>query len=324
MQAYLERLNMNIFNEGTIESFAIGVDYEIIEDTLKKLNVIIDNAVSDIKRGNAYITGNCEIIPINEFCSGAVSPNSSLDVLLVLTSSQIEFNTLKFNNNKLKKFWNKIKYSWKHRKDDDKRKKKKHKIQISENPQDKSKYDIHQFNKDLLNSIVNYISKTTICSIENGIVKINGDALPFKTRIFPVINKFGSYNYFVESKNKFVNMDFKNRFKINEQMYVKYGEKYLSLLRIFNTLYFNIYNTSPNQIFIESLIFNLPEEAFYKKTNYESFIFAINYFANTNSNALISCTDSNKKIYEDDLSGVSLNKIIDFFNNIKKFVEMKY
>lgn len=315
---------MNVFNEGTIESFATNVDNEIIDDALKKLYLIIDNAVSDLKKGNAYLTGNCEIIPINEFCSGAVSPNSMLDVLLVLTSSQIEFNTIRYDRNRLKKFWNKVKYAWQHRKDNEKRNKKKEKIKLSLNISDKNKYDIHQFEKDLLNSLVNYLSKTTICSIENGIIKINGDSLPFKTRIFPVINKFGSYNFFSENKNKFINWDFKNRFKNIEQMYLKFGEKYLALLRIFNTIYFNIYGFSPNQMFVESLILNLPDEAFDKNTNYEAFVFAINYFLNINLNSLISCTDNNKKIFEDEMCGISLNKIIEFINSIKKLIEIKY
>lgn len=315
---------MNVFNEGTIESFATNVDNEIIDDALKKLYLIIDNAVSDLKKGNAYLTGNCEIIPINEFCSGAVSPNSMLDVLLVLTSSQIEFNTIRYDRNRLKKFWNKVKYAWQHRKDNEKRNKKKEKIKLSLNISDKNKYDIHQFEKDLLNSLVNYLSKTTICSIENGIIKINGDSLPFKTRIFPVINKFGSYNFFSENKNKFINWDFKNRFKNIEQMYSKFGEKYLALLRIFNTIYFNIYGFSPNQMFVESLILNLPDEAFDKNTNYEAFVFAINYFLNINLNSLISCTDNNKKIFEDEMCGISLNKIIEFINSIKKLIEIKY
>lgn len=315
---------MNVFDEGTIESFATKVDSEIIENALNSLNVIIDNAVSDIKKGNAFIVGNSEIIPINEFCSGAVSPNSTLDVLLVLTSSQIEFNTVKFNKNKLKNFWNKVKYAWKHRKDDSRRsrkrrRKKTEKIEITF--KDKSKYDINQFNQDLLNSIVNYISDTTICSVENGVVIITGESLSFKTRIFPVINKFGSYNYFKVSKNKFINLDFKNRFKIIDDMIEQYGEKYLSLIRIFNALYFNIYGTSPNQIFIESLIFNLPQEAFLKNTNYETFVFAINYFLNSNLNSLKSCVDLSKKIYEENLIGMSLANIVDFFNNIKKYLK---
>lgn len=259
---------MKIFDEGTIKSFAVSVDYEIIENALNNLNVIIDNALSDIKKNNAFLVGNCEILPINEFCNGAVSPNSTLDILLILTSSQLEFNTVKLNKNKFKNFWNKIKYAWKHRKDDSKRSRRKRRKQTEKIEivfKDKSKYDMYQFKQDLLNSIVNYISPTTICSIESGVIKIYGESLPFKTRIFPVINKFGSYNYFLERKNKFINLDFKDRFKIIKEMTENYGEKYLAILRIFNALYFNIYNISPNQIFIESLVFNLPKRSIFEK-----------------------------------------------------------
>lgn len=318
---------MKVFDEGTIKSFAVSVDYEIIENALNSLNIIIDNALSDIKKNNAFLVGNCEILPINEFYNGAVSPNSTLDVLLILTSSQLEFNTVKFNKNKFKNFWNKIKYAWKHRKDDSRRsrrsrrRKQKQVKKIEIVLKDKTKYDMYEFKQDLLNSIVNYISPTTICSIESGVIKINGESLPFKTRIFPVINKFGSYNYFLERKNKFINLDFKDRFKIINEMTENYGEKYLAILRIFNALYFNIYNTSPNQIFIESLIFNLPREAFLKKSDYETFVFAVNYFININLNNLKSCVDPTKKIYEDTLSGISLINIVDFFNNLKKFLK---
>lgn len=315
---------MKIFDEGTIKSFAVSVDYEIIENALNNLNVIIDNALSDIKKNNAFLVGNCEILPINEFCNGAVSPNSTLDILLILTSSQLEFNTVKLNKNKFKNFWNKIKYAWKHRKDDSKRSRRKRRKQTEKIEivfKDKSKYDMYQFKQDLLNSIVNYISPTTICSIESGVIKIYGESLPFKTRIFPVINKFGSYNYFLERKNKFINLDFKDRFKIIKEMTENYGEKYLAILRIFNALYFNIYNISPNQIFIESLVFNLPKEAFLKKSDYETFVFAVNYFININLNSLKSCVDSTQKIYEDILSGISLVNIVDFFNNLKKFLK---
>lgn len=315
---------MKVFDEGTIKSFAVSVDYEIIENALNSLNIIIDNALSDIKKNNAFLVGNCEILPINEFYNGAVSPNSTLDVLLILTSSQLEFNTVKFNKNKFKNFWNKIKYAWKHRKDDSRRSRRRQQKQVKKIEivlKDKTKYDMYEFKQDLLNSIVNYISPTTICSIESGVIKINGESLPFKTRIFPVINKFGSYNYFLERKNKFINLDFKDRFKIINEMTENYGEKYLAILRIFNALYFNIYNTSPNQIFIESLIFNLPREAFLKKSDYETFVFAVNYFININLNNLKSCVDPTKKIYEDTLSGISLINIVDFFNNLKKFLK---
>jgi len=311
---------MNVFNEGTIESFALGVDYNLITETLTKLNLIIDNAIADMKKVNTFLIGQCEIIPINEFSSGAVSPNSTLDVFLTLTSSQIEFNTIKSNQNKFKNFIKRIKWAWKN-KDNNKKKKKKLKAKM-DNSQilNSNKYDISRFNYDFLNSIIKYLNQTTICSIEGGVIKINGDTLPFNVRIFPVINKFGSYNFFLESKSKFINIDFKNRFKNIENMYKSFGESYLALIRIFNSIYYNIYNKSTNQFFIESLILNLPAETFFKETNYLSFVFAINYFANVHLNNLKACTDENKKIFEEPLCGTNLSHIIDFIQNIKKYI----
>ncbi|MDD2227256.1 MAG: hypothetical protein PHH71_01565, partial [Clostridia bacterium] len=103
---------MKIFDKGTIESFAIGVDFDIIDDAFSTLTAIIDNALSDLKKDNAFIIGTSEIMPINEFYTGAISPNSTFDVFLILTSSQLEFNSIKLNKNKLKNFSNRIKIAW--------------------------------------------------------------------------------------------------------------------------------------------------------------------------------------------------------------------
>lgn len=316
---------MKIFDKGTIESFAIGVDFDIIDDAFSTLTAIIDNALSDLKKDNAFIIGTSEIMPINEFYTGAISPNSTFDVFLILTSSQLEFNSIKLNKNKLKNFSNRIKIAWQDQKINKKKKrrwwrKSENKLLDNQLPKtrDKNKYNIFDFNRDLLNMIARYITQTTICSLERGVITINGESLPFKTRIIPVVNKFGSYNFFLENKGKFINIDFKNRFKNLDRMIEKFGNNFLVLLRIFNTLYFNLYNASPNQIFIESLVFNLPSEVFLKKSNYESFVFAINFLINTNLSTLNSISDS-KKIYEDKLCETNINQIKDFFNKIKKY-----
>ncbi|MDD2445250.1 MAG: hypothetical protein PHX09_00295 [Clostridia bacterium] len=311
---------MNVFNEGTIESFALGVDCDIITEALSKLNLIIDNTIADMKKVNAFLIGQCEIIPINEFSSGAVSSISTLDIFLTLTSSQIEFNTIKLNQNKFKNFTKRIKWAWEN-KDVNKKKKKKLKAKTDNAQTLNNKYDIFRFNNDFLNSVIKYLNQTTICSIERGVIKINGDCLPFDVRIFPVINKFGSYNFFLNSKNKFINIDFKNRFKNIEDMYENYGETYLALIRIFNSLYYNIYNKQANQFFIESLVLNLPAETFFKETNYSCFVFAMNFFANVNLNELKACTDLNKKIFEEKLCGTSLSQMIEFMQNIKKYID---
>ena len=314
---------MKIFDKGTIESFAIGVDFDIIDNAFLTLTAIIDNALLDLKKDNVFIIGTSEIMPINEFYTGAISPNSTLDVFLILTSSQLEFNSIKINKNKLKGFFNRVKIAWQDQKNNKKKKRWLRKAENNSDNQltkisDKNKYHIFDFNKDLLNMIARYITQTTICSLEKGVITINGESLPFKTRVIPVINKFGSYNFFLENKSKFINIDFKNRFKNLDQMIEKFGNNFLALLRIFNTLYFNLYNESPNQIFIESLLFNLPNDVFFKDSNYKSFVFATNFLINTNLLTLNSITDS-KKIYEDELCGTDIRQIKDFLNKIRRY-----
>ena len=137
--------------------------------------------------------------------------------------------------------------------------------------------------------------------------------------ILPVINKFGSYNYYSHAKNKFENIDFKNRFKILEEMYQNYEEKVINLLRIFNALYFNLYDNNANSILIESLVYNLPKETYEKKSNYEMFVFATNYLANTKISSLVSIVDQSKKIFQDKLCSASVIDIVNFIKDIKKY-----
>lgn len=309
---------MVIFDKNTIESFANKVDDEVVETALSNLSFILTNAINDIRKRNPYISENFEILKINEFYSGAILPNSSLDVMLVLNSPQLEFNTVKLIKKKFSTFVNRLKFSLKNSKKTKKRDK--YIATSTENlNKEKTNYTIPIFEKDLLNAVANYITPMTIVSINNGVLQINGEDLAFKVNIFPVINKFGSYNFYLYNKNKFLNIDYKNRFEILEYMQKNFGEKFINLIRIFNALYFNLYGNCANSLLIESLIFNLPDETYNKNTNYEMFVFAVNFLANSKISSLISITDFSKKIFQDKLCSASVLDIVNFIKDIKKF-----
>ncbi|MDD4815785.1 MAG: hypothetical protein PHQ62_01425 [Clostridia bacterium] len=309
---------MIVFDKNTIESFAQKVDDEVIENSLSSLSIILNSAMSDIRKRNPYISENFEIFPVNEFYAGAVLPNSNIDVFLVLNSPQLEFNTVKLIKNKVGTFLSRLKISW----NNSKKKKKKDKyIKTFEPNQEQTKniYNIPTFEKDLVNAIANYITPLSVVSILNGIIQIKGEDLAFNVNIFPVINKYGSYNFYQYNKNKFLNIDYKYRFKHLDEMEEAYGEKFTDLLRIFNALYFNLYEHNANSVLVESLIFNLPEETFNKKTNYEMFVFAINFIANSKVSKFLSISNPEKNMLQDNLISTPVLDILNFVKDIKKY-----
>lgn len=310
---------MAIFDKTAIENFAIKVDEKVKETTFSTLSFAIQNAIDELAKKNAMISKNIELIPVNEFFSGAVLPNSKLDVLLVLKSPQLEFNTVKLVNDKLKSFWLRVKEAWKNRKKKKKKDKYINKIKTEELATNEN-YNFRFFAVDFINCIANNITNTSVVNYKNGVFEIMGEEFPFTCRIFPVIDKTGSYNFYEPKKNKFINIDFQSRHKNLEVLYSNYGEDFLELNQIFSAVYFNIFSSLPNSLYIESLIANLPKETFDQKTIYGRFIFAVNYFINKKSSDFFAITDTNKKIYEEILCDTTLPQISSFMKNLQKYL----
>lgn len=314
---------MQIFDKGTIEGFAQSVDEKMIDENFSRLSFVVQKTMDDIRKNNAYINENFEIIPINEFMSGAVTPRSNLDILLVLNSPQLEFNTVKFIKNKFKSIWLKIKDIWKYRKRKSKKKKKKNKESYNEEIDfDKNLYSMISFQKDFVNHISNYLSSSSIVILSRGVIVIKGEDFAFKIRIFPVINKFGSYNYYLSDKIKFFNIDFKERNENLEYLISEFDEKYINFVRIFTNIYYSIYNKTPNAIFIESLVANFPKEIYELENTYDMFLFALNFLNNTRLSNIRSITNFAMPIYKDDLCEMNIAELKKFIDDMVKYTKM--
>lgn len=312
---------MKIFDKTTIENFSLKVDEEVVQNSLSIFSFIIEKSMEEFTKNNAFITTNFDLQIVNEFYSGAVLPNSRIDFLLILKSPQLELNTSKLLNNKFKSFWTRLKYAWKNRK---KKKKKKKDKYINNNKEirqiDKSKYNISNFCLDFLNHLSNNLEKDCIVTLSNGIIEIGGHRLPFSCRIFPVFDRGETYNFYLVSKNKFFNIDFKNRGQYLQELIDTYGDRYIELCQVFSGLYYNLTQSRPNALFIESLIANLPKDAFFYETTYESFVFAVNYLTNKKQSEFFSITNTNTKLIEEKLCGATALEISSFMKNLQKYL----
>lgn len=310
---------MGVFDKQTIIGFTEPINYEIIEENYSRLLEILSSVMSDLSKRNAVINPDAEVLPINEFASGAITPISNLDVFLVIKSPQIELNTVKITKNKFRSFWERLKLAWKRSRIKKKRKRRNKKLndQTTLTSQIKGKYDINDLCLDLVNNISNYITPLTIVSLTNAIVNIIGDDFTFPVNIFPAIKKGNVYSVYNKILNKFYDYDFTQRFENLRRVAFGKEEKVLNLIKIYNMLYFNLYNKHLYQPFVESLIYNLPENTFDSDDIYEIFIRSINFLNNARWQDCVSILDNTLPMFKDQRLNMNLYETLDFIKNVK-------
>ena len=310
---------MAIFDKSTIENFAGEIHDEVVDSALSTFSFILGNAMQDFAKANALVGSEYEILPINEFFSGAVLPNSKVDLLLILKSPQLELNTSKIIKNKAKSLWTRLKFSWRNRKR--RKKKDKYITKIKVDPRlDRDKYTLYHFGIDLVEHISKHIPKECVVALYNGVLEIGGQGLAFPCRIYPVIDKGETFNFYQVRKNKFINIDLGKRAVHLQELLEIYGERYLQLVKIFMAVYYNINSHMPNAIFVESLVANLPKDAFLSDDIYERFIFSVNYLFNTKQNELFSIRNTSKRLLADELTQISNMEYTEFLKSLQKLL----
>ncbi len=310
---------MAVFDKSTIIGFTQNVDENVIEEDYSALLQILTNVMVDLSKKNAMINSDVEIVPINEFSTGAVTPVSSLDVFLVIKSPQIELNTISLVKNKFISFWERLKLAWKKSRIKKKRKKRKKNLDENStlNSQIKGKYNINDLCIDLVNAISKYITPLTLVSCTNAIVSISGDDFTYPINIYPAVKKGETYSVYDKILNKFFIYDFTQRFINLQNKFKGIEDKALNLIKIYNMLYFNIYNKNAYQPFIESLVYNMPMTIFEDDDCYECFIKSINFLNNANFATFVSVLDNKKQMFKDENLYVNMYETLDFIKNIK-------
>ncbi len=310
---------MAIFDKETIIGFTNNVSNEIILENYYRLVRILTSSMENISKKNAIVSSEIDVIPINEFTNGAITPISSLNVFLVIKSPQIELNTVKVVKNKFKSFWERLKLAWKRSRIKKKRKRRNKKIDENStlSSQLKGKYDINDLCVDLVNNIANYITPLSLVSSTNAIISITGDDFSFPVNIYPAISKGSKYVVYDKILNKFFEYDFTERFQNYKAMIMGKEDKVINLIKIYNMLYYNLYNKNLDQPFIESLIFNMPNEIFESDDIYEIFINSINFLNNARFKDFVSILDRSLNIFKDNRLGLNYYETLEFLKLIK-------
>ncbi len=298
---------MKTISKQLIESIAEMDNSEFVNDVEEKINSLVYLAVDDMSKSIPYVdVDRCVLQPVNEIFNGAITPESEFVYFLGFSSPQIEMNCLQYND-----FWKKLKdrllYAWNESK---KSKKKKSRKKIEEAPKETvyefndTRYNLEMLKADLQKAFVKNLTMTSIVYNYDNFIRIIGrDEFGIRTQIiiYPCLIEGNNFKFFINRKKGFYSINFEKRTELFIDKTSRVGDVFVKMIKIFNTLFRNSARTyiMPNQIFIESLLYNTPDELFDGENIYDTFIKIVNFLNMTDINDFKSILDPNLTISQD-------------------------
>lgn len=319
----------NKLSKKIIEGIVRNDNSSFVNAIDKQVEELIIDAINDLSSKISYVsTKNVVLQPANELLSGAMTDNSRFVYFLGVDNVQIDLNTRKSTV-----FWKALKervvYAWRtrgSRRRAEKRLKKAAERQEKKEQEfnfDPSKYNLFNLTEDLQKAVSNYLSKTTLIYLEGNVLQIVGkEDFGSNTQIIIYITLYDGekFKYFLGKKEGYLKIDFQKRVNSLNEKIDKVGEVFVNMIKIYNVLYFDVNGVMPNQIFVESLFYNCPDELFDADDPYKTFVKIINYFTVKSSRNFKSIV-SEFNIFKDKLCGNSSFGHSKLLNNLNELSE---
>ena len=308
-------------NKELIEGLRDSTNNEFVENINNLVYYLVTESMKELAVKSSFIQiDKISLIPVNEIYLGAVCSNSEYTYFLGIPNKEIELNSLE-KKHFFKNLWNRFVRAWRISRNKPKRKKKKNDEEDVNLPtRTLSKYTIDDLKTDIVNQLSNFVTPTTIIyEYEDHISIIGREDLGsnVKVNIYVCLydDKNDVYKLYNGRKNKFYDIDLKQRFKNLNKKYETCGENFVDMVRIYNSLYSKAFNKIPNQILIESLLCACPD-SLYSNDLYQTFINISNYIRLVDVSAIRSIYDNTKSIFKEKLI-VDVNAQVDFSRLIK-------
>lgn len=298
---------------------------KFVNDTSDLVNKLLSSAIEQLSKKVSYINlDNVILQPVNELLNGAFVDNSSFTYILGINNPQLELNTYK-KLNFWRNFKERLKYAWKNRKKNKKRRfrfRRKRKVEeIKEIKFDPTKYSIYDLAEDLQNSLLPFLSETSIVNLQDNILRIYGkDDFGVNTAIELYLANFNSndvFKFYRGRRKGFIDINLQKRLDNLTKKIKGAGKNFIKILKIFNTVFYNINNYMPNQVYLESVLCFCPNELFKGNDIYKIFMKLINYITIKGVRNIPSINDETKTIYDDEVcgnTGIAFAKMLSVFS----------
>ncbi len=315
------------FDKSYIQTFANGINSSYANNAYNIMLNVIDDAMNSLCKNRPIVTDyNCQIV--NECLTHSETQNSTLDIFMSIKSPQLELGIVKFSNNYFNKILNRFKLAWKDFREQKPKKRwwKRKSKDTQENDKkiletNLQKYTFQIFKRELMLELAKRFTDKTMLFVSNyGIVLLCGEEIGMDVNLYIVFSNGEEFTLFDELKLKLIDIEFKDRIKNIDKKNQSTNGNFVSALRIFNGLYKNIYFKPLNQILLESVLFNCPDELFFDEP-YDMFIKLINFINASTMQNFKSITDEDKTInYENLINQSSMYDFVNFVKNLAKFV----
>ena len=256
---------------------------------------------------------------VNECKNFAEGQNSTLDIFVEIKSPSLELYCFNTNQNSFKKALRRFSNAWK---DSSKKKNTKHSKKNTYQVPTNDKYTMLSFKNELVGELAKYFSDETMLYVyDNSIYIYSKDELGVNVNLYIVFGMEDEFRLFNTKTYKLTEIYFKDR-EINFDKKTKStNSRFVNILRILNGLYFQYSKKAINQLFIESILYNIPNELFIDDDIYNTLLKIINYININIANVINykSILDESKSIYNEPIMN---NCITSFIKFIKYIIEL--
>lgn len=305
-----------------IEGLNESSNRHFVEKVNDRVYELVANAVRDISEISPFVNPEkCVLVPANEAVTGAFSQLSEYDYFFGIENKQIELNS-KTRKNFWKFVWREFKASWRI----GRKKYKKEKKNAQPKLESIDKYRLSDFQYDMTRKLADYLSETTLLFNGDCISIVGKEDFGTNTKINIYVccydSKTDTFKMFNQTKNKYFDVCFGTRFELIEEKAKATDGQFVDMLKIFNALFAKNYNKIPNQILLESLLYNVPTKLFCKDDIYRTFVNVSNYLRISNPKNFVSICKGERSVFEEPLviksnSQVDFGKIVTMLDNYK-------
>ena len=306
-----------------IEGLRDSTNLEFVNNLNFTVFSLVDQALKALSNKSSFIQPEkAYFMPVNEIYTGATTSQSAYAYFLGIANTEIELNSTD-KKHFFKNFWKRIVRAWKMSK---KKKKKKKKIEERTlTVVTKEKYTIDDLRNDFVYYLSNLISTSSIIyEYEDHIMVVGKEDFGTNVKINIYITMYdeknGVFKMYNGRKNRYYDVDLNERFK-NLANKMESCENFVNMIKIYNSIYSRAYSKVPNQILIESLVYNCPAVLF-EHDVYQTFLNVSNYIRMIDVDALRSICDNSKSIFKEKLiidagAQVEFSKLIRILDNYK-------
>lgn len=308
-------------NKALISQFEKPINQTAYEHAFNNISQLIDLSMEEIMNRNVLIN-NFDCYIANEALSGVECSSSSLDVFLELEAVQLELNFQEKNQYAIKRtfssFFNRFKQNFKIFKVRENAKKNKKQMgKVEQKLISKADYDVSHLLKDLQIQFAKRSYNTTTIYKNYNSLKICGqDEYGVEVNIYPVFVNDEYLSLYNINNKKNIAINFKSRWSNYDFYNHETNKAFETQVRIFNNLFWNVFKIKPNQIFIESILINVPK-IFFTDSTYETTVAIVNYLKNCAIQNFVSICDNNTNLFKETLNSVPLDMAFKFVKSLK-------